>query len=104
GASSSRDAHFCAIGTIACRFRTYNVARRRRVSTMALRPRHCDMPDSVALPLLFLAGLCIGSFLNVCNYRLPLNQSVVTPGSHCAVCDRSLQWYENFPVLSYVFL
>ena len=49
-------------------------------------------------------GLVIGSFLNVCIYRLPLDQSIVWPASRCTACGRELSWYENIPVLSYLFL
>jgi leader peptidase (prepilin peptidase)/N-methyltransferase len=51
-----------------------------------------------------LLGLIIGSFLNVCIYRLPLDQSIVWPASRCTSCGRELSWYENIPVLSYVAL
>jgi leader peptidase (prepilin peptidase)/N-methyltransferase len=51
-----------------------------------------------------LFGLVVGSFLNVCIYRLPLGQSVVWPASRCARCGRALSWYENIPVLSWVAL
>jgi leader peptidase (prepilin peptidase)/N-methyltransferase len=51
-----------------------------------------------------LAGLMIGSFLNVCIYRLPKRESVVWPASHCTVCDRPLAWFENIPVLSWLAL
>jgi leader peptidase (prepilin peptidase)/N-methyltransferase len=49
-------------------------------------------------------GLCIGSFLNVVIYRLPLGQSLVSPPSRCRKCGYSLQWYDNIPVLSWLFL
>jgi len=49
-------------------------------------------------------GLIIGSFLNVCIYRLPKDESIVTPGSHCPRCNRSIPWYDNIPVLSYLLL
>jgi leader peptidase (prepilin peptidase)/N-methyltransferase len=49
-------------------------------------------------------GLVIGSFLNVCIYRLPRDQSVVWPASRCTTCGRALSWYENIPVFSYVVL
>jgi leader peptidase (prepilin peptidase)/N-methyltransferase len=52
----------------------------------------------------FLVGCCIGSFLNVCIYRIPLGKSVVFPGSHCASCGSPIPWQNNFPVLSWVFL
>ena len=51
-----------------------------------------------------LLGLCIGSFLNVCAYRLPLGQSVVHPRSRCTSCGRSLSWFDNLPVFSWVAL
>jgi leader peptidase (prepilin peptidase) / N-methyltransferase len=49
-------------------------------------------------------GLIIGSFINVCIYRVPRNESIVVPRSHCPKCGHILRWYENIPVLSYVFL
>jgi leader peptidase (prepilin peptidase)/N-methyltransferase len=49
-------------------------------------------------------GLIIGSFLNVCIYRLPRHESVVTPGSHCPACGKPVRPYDNIPVLSYLWL
>ena len=49
-------------------------------------------------------GLIVGSFLNVCIYRLPRHQSVNWPGSRCTTCERQLSWYENIPVFSWVAL
>lgn len=51
----------------------------------------------------FVFGACIGSFLNVCIYRLPKGESVVTPGSHCA-CGQSIAWHDNIPILSWLLL
>ena len=49
-------------------------------------------------------GLVIGSFLNVCIYRLPRGESVVSPPSRCPSCGRELRWFENVPVLGYLLL
>jgi leader peptidase (prepilin peptidase)/N-methyltransferase len=51
-----------------------------------------------------LFGALIGSFLNVCIYRLPLGRSVVWPASACPSCRRQLAWYENVPVASWIVL
>jgi leader peptidase (prepilin peptidase) / N-methyltransferase len=51
-----------------------------------------------------LFGLVIGSFLNVVIYRLPRNESLNWPGSHCTACNRPLSWYENLPLLSWLAL
>lgn len=50
-----------------------------------------------------LVGACIGSFLNVCIYRIPKGESIVTPGSHC-ICGQPIAWYDNVPVLSWLIL
>jgi leader peptidase (prepilin peptidase) / N-methyltransferase len=51
-----------------------------------------------------IIGLCIGSFLNVCIYRIPKEESIAFPGSHCTSCGHELKAYELLPVLSYIFL
>jgi leader peptidase (prepilin peptidase)/N-methyltransferase len=62
------------------------------------------MPAWLELLMVTLFGLCIGSFLNVCAYRLPLGESIVHPGSRCTSCGRMLTWFDNLPVLSWVVL
>lgn len=51
-----------------------------------------------------LFGALLGSFFNVLIYRLPRNESIVFPGSHCPSCGYTIRWYENIPVISYLFL
>lgn len=51
-----------------------------------------------------LFGLAFGSFLNVCICRLPRQESVVAPSSHCPSCEHSIRWYDNIPLLSYILL
>ena len=50
-----------------------------------------------------LVGACVGSFLNVCIYRIPKGESIVRPGSHCG-CGQPIAWYDNIPVLSWLIL
>jgi leader peptidase (prepilin peptidase)/N-methyltransferase len=51
-----------------------------------------------------VVGAMVGSFLNVCVYRLPKGLSIVRPGSACPKCGTPIRWYDNFPVLSWVLL
>ncbi|MDD2540128.1 MAG: prepilin peptidase [Desulfuromonadaceae bacterium] len=52
----------------------------------------------------FVFGMVVGSFLNVCICRMPKDESIVSPPSHCPLCSYQLRWYDNIPVLSYLFL
>jgi leader peptidase (prepilin peptidase) / N-methyltransferase len=76
-------------------------------------------PDAVLEPLVlspaaylfvFVLGTLFGSFANVCIYRWPptdehpRGRSVVRPGSHCGVCAAPVRWYDNLPILSYLWL
>jgi leader peptidase (prepilin peptidase) / N-methyltransferase len=54
--------------------------------------------------LLFIIGTIIGSFLNVCIHRLPREESIVFPASHCPYCDHQLAVLDLIPILSYLFL
>jgi len=57
------------------------------------------------LPLTaFLIGLCFGSFINVCIWRIPRKKSIIYPASQCPKCNASLPWYDNIPLLSYLLL
>ena len=54
--------------------------------------------------LFFVFGAVIGSFLNVCVYRIPAKISIVWPPSHCPKCNNKIKWYDNIPILSYLLL
>lgn len=56
------------------------------------------------LSLSFIFGLCVGSFLNVCVYRLPKDLSLIKPDSFCPRCQAPIRWYHNIPLFSYLFL
>ncbi len=53
---------------------------------------------------LFIFGCCIGSFVNVVTYRLPLDQSIVYPYSRCPKCKTKINWFDNLPLISWFFL
>ncbi len=53
---------------------------------------------------LFIIGAIFGSFMNVCIYRLPRKESIVFPRSRCPLCGTAIRWFDNIPVLSYIFL
>lgn len=54
--------------------------------------------------LIFLFGIVIGSFLNVCIYRIPKGEDIVKVNSHCMTCGYQLKWYDLIPIFSYIFL
>jgi leader peptidase (prepilin peptidase)/N-methyltransferase len=65
-------------------------------------------PIQSLIPLLAtpvaLIGACIGSFINVVAWRLPREESLIWPGSHCPRCGTPLAWFENIPVLAWLML
>ena len=62
------------------------------------------LPFYIQLIFAFVFGLTVGSFLNVCIYRLPLKKSIVAPPSSCTACGNRIRFYDNIPVLSYLIL
>jgi leader peptidase (prepilin peptidase)/N-methyltransferase len=62
------------------------------------------MTDVSAIVVAAVLGAVVGSFLNVCIYRLPRGMSVVWPASGCPQCGRTLAWFENVPLASYIAL
>lgn len=65
------------------------------------------MPSELILfiyAVVFIYGLCIGSFLNVCIYRIPKKENIAVNRSHCMSCGGQLKWYDLVPLFSYLFL
>jgi len=62
------------------------------------------MPEWLIILNVTVFGLCVGSFLNVCIFRLPRHQSIVRPRSRCTSCGRTLSWFDNLPVVSWLVL
>ncbi len=60
--------------------------------------------EVIIYPLVFLYGILVGSFLNVCIYRIPRHESIVTTPSHCMSCGYGLKWYDLVPVFSWLCL
>ena len=54
--------------------------------------------------LIFILGVSLGSFANVCIYRLPKNKQIVSGRSFCPRCKKKLNWFDNLPIISYLFL
>jgi leader peptidase (prepilin peptidase)/N-methyltransferase len=59
-------------------------------------------PDLIFPLFALVTGMVVGSFLNVCICRLPRDESVVFPPSHCPQCDYLIRWYDNIPLVSYL--
>lgn len=62
------------------------------------------MPIFLIYICIFLLGVVVGSFLNVCILRIPAGESIVTTPSHCPKCGKRLKWFELIPLFSYIFL
>jgi len=62
------------------------------------------LPDGLLIAFLFAIGACIGSFLNVVIYRLPKDLSLIHPGSACPSCKTPIAFYDNIPLLSWLWL
>src|SRR5947209_3966899 len=56
------------------------------------------------LLFVFIVGACVGSFLNVAIARLPLEKSLLWPSSRCGQCLQPIRWYDNLPLISYLWL
>src|SRR5437762_10289977 len=63
-----------------------------------------DLNSPLFSIFVFCAGACIGSFLNVCIYRIPLDLSVIKPRSYCAACGAPIPGYLNIPIVSWFVL
>jgi leader peptidase (prepilin peptidase) / N-methyltransferase len=63
------------------------------------------MVNVLLVSLVFMFGMCIGSFLNVCIFRLPSSTSIINPSrSFCPQCNSAIKFYDNIPVVSYLWL
>ncbi len=62
------------------------------------------MVNPFILATAFIFGACIGSFLNVCISRIPASESIIHPGSRCPACRHPIRFYDNIPVISYLWL
>lgn len=65
------------------------------------------MIDTILIPIyiiIFIYGIVIGSFLNVCIYRIPKKENIAIVRSHCMTCNHQLQWYDNIPLFGWLML
>lgn len=62
------------------------------------------LPDIILYIIIFLFGIVIGSFLNVCIFRIPKKEDIVKMSSHCMSCGYRLKWYDMIPVFSFLAL
>src|SRR5512135_2943896 len=72
--------------------------------------RYFDASVWMALPFhfwsltFFCLGCVVGSFLNVCIHRMPRNESLISPPSHCPHCNYAIPWYLNIPLVTWLYL
>src|SRR4030043_1879018 len=69
-----------------------------------MRYAQCDVERYMWQVMAVIVGAMIRSFLNVCIHRLPKEESIVRPGSHCPKCKTQIRFYDNIPLLSYLLL
>ena len=62
------------------------------------------VPLGITIVFSFIFGSCLGSFLNVCIWRIPLGESVVVVPSHCPKCNHKIRWFDNVPVIGFLAL
>src|SRR5262245_3332390 len=62
------------------------------------------MQHVIIILFIFALGACVGSFLNVVVWRLPRDESLITPPSRCPQCGTRLAWYDNVPIFGWIFL
>lgn len=74
------------------------------LESMLPLPATADAGAWPVLAIAFWMGACVGSFLNVCIYRMPEDESVVHPRSRCPGCGTTIAWYDNLPLLSWLLL
>lgn len=60
--------------------------------------------QNIYIIFIFLFGACIGSFLNVCIYRIPRKESILLSASHCPMCHKKIKYYDLIPIISLIFL
>ncbi len=62
------------------------------------------IPNEIMTICAGLFGAAAGSFFHVCVWRIPREESIIFPGSHCPACGEKIRWYDNIPIISYLYL
>jgi len=93
------------LSTVDCRLSTLELSPINFLARLAaLWHIPCVTENTLTAGLAFLFGLCVGSFLNVCIWRIPNRLSIVLPASRCPKCGAGIRPYDNLPVLSWLLL